>query len=591
MNKIEQKPWTFFGRRRRSAEPHGCSLEIENLSFTDDDGCLVLDGAELALSPGSKTCVVGSTGRDQAALLGLTLGLHRPDRGRITIDDRDVAAMPLETVRGLVAIVPADPWLVAGTVADNISFGHRGVSRSDIETVGHQIGIDEFVDRLPKGYQTPVSNTVSQSATSRAGLTDGQRRRIVLARALIRNPGVLLLEEPTTDLDIDEERLMIRAIDAASHGRTTMMVTHRLSLARRSDAVVVITGGRIEPYRSDDESADHHKLWDLRVPPLVAPAPAPGTDRSGLPPARADGRNAPTPASGPWGITIGTEMAPGHLASGLLGRNVNTETWVAWSVEREEPVRIKVPREDPVTYAAHDQLSREHKTLKALDHPALAAAHHADLDAEMPYAIFEYLDSTSLDALAKRHSEGMDPLDILCVGFELAGAISHLHQQGYVHLDLRPRTVRTRQGSIVITDLTHCRRIGAPIPAHLGPAKARRPAHRYRAPESLPGRAADPKMDVYALGALMHRTTAGPLVARIARDGAEPAPYETVTDNPPGAMAEIVDGMLARDPADRPEAHEVLSEFRRILPRSMLRPPVSTVAARSPRLHLVGVNN
>ncbi len=585
MKTIEQRPWTRFGRRQRSAEPRSCSVKIRNLSFIDDDGARLLNGADLDAAAGTKTCIVGSTGKDQAALLALVLGLYRPAGGSITIEGVEVASLAPELGRESVEAVLQDPWLPVGTVADNIAFGHHGVSRAEIEAVAHQLGIDSFVAELPDGLDTVVGTADGRPTIE---LSTGQRRRIALARALVRNPGVLLLEEPTTDLGIDEERLMIRAIDVASHGRTTLIATHRLSLARRSDAVLVIEEGRIVPYRGSGPNGDHSRLWDLRVPPVLTPT---AKARSHLRLVGPDDRRPPQPTSAPWGITIGAELAPGYLASGLLSRNANTETWVAWSIEREEPVRIKLPRENPVTYPAFNQLFREYKTLKALNHPGLATTYGADLDAEMPYAVFEYLDSNSLARVVRRRSEGMEPLDILCTGFELAGAINHLHQRGFVHLNLRSHHVRTREDTIVITDFMHCQPIGAPLPPLSNPIKARRLEHRYLAPESLPGRAADPKMDVYALGALIHRATAGSVVTRVTSAGVGLVPYQSLTDNPPGAMADIVDGMLARDPADRPEVGEVLSEFRRIVPRSMVHPPVSTVAARWPRLRLVGVDN
>ncbi|MGB5758134.1 MAG: ABC transporter ATP-binding protein, partial [Acidimicrobiales bacterium] len=156
MKTIDQRSWTRFGRRQRSAEPRSCSLSIRNLTFTDDDGVLLLAGADLDAGSGTKTCIVGSTGTDQAALLALILGLYRPERGSITVDGVDVASPALETDRESVAAVLADPWLVDGTVADNIAFGRPGVSRTEVESVGQQLGIDGFVGQLPDGYDTIV---------------------------------------------------------------------------------------------------------------------------------------------------------------------------------------------------------------------------------------------------------------------------------------------------------------------------------------------------------------------------------------------------------------------------------------------------
>ncbi|MEM7273857.1 MAG: protein kinase [Actinomycetota bacterium] len=556
------------------------------MTFTDEDGDRLIDGANLVLAPGSTTAVVGSTGRDQAALLALLLGLNRPERGRILIDGRDVTRLPLQVSRSTMALVLRNPWIREGSIADNIGFGHPGVTRDDIRAVGSLVGLDDLIDGLAAGYDTTI---ITPNGRTVLRLQNGQKRQIALARALVRDPAVLLFEEPTSGLGTDDERRMLQAIAAAARDRTTLIATHRMSLARRADAVVVIEDGKILPYQSDAATSDHNALWDLQVPPVRNPRPAAG--RSHLRLVKRDQPPTPRPSTSAWGITIGSELAPGYLASGLLGRGTLTETWVAWSIEREEPVRIKVPKQDPVTYPAFDQLFREYRTLKRCNHPGLVATYGADLDAEMPHAIFEYLDSNSLAKVAQRRGEGMDALDILYAGFELAGAINYLHQRGLVHLGLRASAVRTREDTIVITDLTTALPIGTSLPGQTTAARIRRNESRSLAPEFLPGRAADPKMDVYALGALMHRATAGSVVTATEQGGSALAPYRSIAANAPGAMPDIIDAMLSPDPAERPDAEQVLSEFRRIIPSSLVRPRVSTAAARSPRLRLVGVNN
>ncbi len=596
MSYLRRRTYARLGREKGPIGPRSHSIEVRNLTFTDDAGDRVLESAYLVAPSGSTVCVVGSTGKDQSALLALMLGLYRPERGAVTLDGQDVASLPPTAVRQSIGLVLNNPCLIEGTIADNIAFGDPDLTRADIVRAAETVGIGQFVNLLSKRYDTVIDIEgvvigVDRKTGRRrveAELTPGQQRRLALARAVARNPGVLLLEEPTTGLSMAEERLMISAIDAATRHRTTVMTTHRLSLARRADDVLVIENGRIMPYRGNGPNSDHSKLWDLQVPPVVTPS----TDRRDhLRLVSPNDRKLPKPRTGPWGISIGTELAPGYLASGLLGRNTHVETWVAWSVDREEPVRIKIPRSDPVTYAAFDQLFREYKALRTFRHPGLAATYGADLDAEMPYAVFEYLDSTSLSRAAQRIADGMDPLDILYTGFELAGAINYMHLRGFVHLNLRPRHVRTREDTIVITDFTHCQPVGAPLRAQTGPVQTRRLEHRYFAPELAPGAVADPKMDVYALGALIHRATAGSVVTRVTSQGVGLVPFATLTESAPAAMATMVDRMLAHQPEERPTAEEVLSEFRRILPSSLVRPRVSTVTARSPRLRLVGANN
>ena len=571
-----------FARRRPSAEPPGRSLEIQDLSYADD-GETLIDGASLSLAPGSVTAIVGSSGKDQAALLALLLGLQRPNRGRILIDGEDVTSLPLQRSRSTMALVLRNPWIREGTIADNIGFGHPGVERADIESVAELVGLGDLVDGLADGYDTPI---IAPNGRTILRLPSGQRRRIALARALVRNPAVLLLEEPTSGLGTDDEREMLRAVDAAAKGRTVLVATHRMSLARRADSVLVIENGKLMPYQDEEATTDHNALWDLQVPPVRDPRTK---SRSHLRLVGRDEPPKPKPSTSPLDINIGTELAPGYLASGLLARGALTETWVAWSVEREEPVRIKVPKTNPITYPAFEQLFREYRTLKRCNHPGLVATYGADLDAEVPFSVFEYLDSNSLSKVAHHRGDGMDPLDILYAGFEIAGTVNYLHHRGLVHLGLRASAVRTREDTIVITDCSTTLPIGAPLPS--APAVGTRSAQaRSVAPEYQSGRPADPKMDIYALGALIHRATAGS-VALTNPDQPTMAPYATIAPTAPGAMPDLIDAMVSPDPAERPDTEQVLSEFRRILPSSLVRPRVSTVSARTPRLRLIGVNN
>ncbi len=587
MMNIERWLSSVFGRRSGTAdhEPRRCSLDIRNLVFSED-GVPILNGAFLSVRANMTTCIVGTTGTDQSAFLGLIMGLQTPDKGLVTLDGVDVATLPLDVLRNQIAIVLQEPWIKPASLRDNIVFGRPAVSSTRLRWAAEMAGVDRLAAELPFGYDT----TVAGSDGHGHGLSLGQQRRIALARAMLGDPGVLLFEEPTTDIHSNEERLMHEAIKRCSEGRATVIASHRLSLARKADAVYVLDNGRLVPYRGYGRGigrAKHHAgLWDLRVPPVVnRPEP-----RRHLRLVRTNDRPVPEPATSPWGITVGSEIAPGYLASGLLHRNEHTETWVAWSTAREEPVRVKIPRKQPMTYAAYEQLFREYQALKDLNHPALASVYDADLNAEMPFVVYEYLDSSSLSQVAQRRSDGLDPLDVLYTGYELAGAVNHLHRMGFVHLNLRARHVRTRDQEIVLTDFSRIRPIGAPLPQPAVPDRARRLEHRYFAPEAVACRPADPKMDVYSLGALMHRATAGSVVTAVRQGGVGLAPYASVTEQAPAPMASVVDGMLARRPCDRPTMEEVLSEFRRIMPRTLVRPKASVVTPSYPPLRLVADN-
>ncbi len=570
--------------------------------MNDRSGTPLLDKASLTLDAGSTTCIVGSVDGDQGALLSIALGVDSPRHGSVLFDGQEITGFPLAERRRRAALVHADPWIVDGTIADNIVFGRPGVTARDVERAAGSVGLDELIASLPDGYDTVVG-------TGGVSFGIGRRRQLATARAVLTNPSLLAFDEPTSGLDGDEEREMLQTIELASAGRTTMLTTHRLSLARRSGAVYVIDGGQIIPYNQPrlDRNGEveslgtrpnHVDLWDLKIPSVVS---SDGSGRSHLRLLRTGERRAPQPIVTPWDITIGAEMAPGYLASGLLGRDDHTETWVAWSVEREEPVRIKVPRHDPVTYPAFEQLLREFKALTAIGDARFAAVHEADLEAEMPHVVLEYLDSPSLAADARR-TGGVDPIDVLAAGFELAAALTNLHRQGYANVKLRSRDVRTRSGVTVVTDGSHLQEIGSPIRHRIAPPEVaslarrrvwKRPGSSYRAihqlqpPELAPGAPIDPKMDVFFLGSLLHRITAGPVVTNSTSDGLALAPYATLTSSAPDDMASIIDRMLASTPDARPTAEEVECHFRRILPRSLVRPKADAQRTRSRRLRVV----
>ena len=612
MTTTEQTSRLF--RFRKVRDRRTCSLEVQDITVIADDNTVVLDGLSLELEPGTKTCIVGTDDTAQAALLSCLTGDTKVASGAIRLNGADITRLAPAAREDELVLVPKEPPIRHGSIRDNILAGLSDVSRYQLEWAVDQTDIGAFTRYLPNGLDTIVSDGNGRSGgPATIVLSAGQRRRVALARALLRNPSVLILEEPTTDLGAREEQRFLRSMDRLVAGRTLIAFSRRLGLARRADQVLVLSDGRLHGY---DEAAtkgavcDHSRLWDTRAPSVAAAdAEARASARNGhrdrrtptgpdetrpSPPAvRPTVRLVtpqPQPTSSPWGIAVGAEIAPGYVASGLLERSEHTDVWAAWSSEAESPVRVKIPAAAPVTYHAFEQIQREFKTVRGLRHPGLSTAYEVDLEAEMPFAVFEYFDSPSLSTLIARHGTGLDPLDVLYIGFELAGALNYLHQRGRVHLDLRTRHVRTRGDTIVLADFTHSRATGATLPASLGTGNGRRGEHRAVAPEQRAGAAAHPKMDIYSLGALMHVAAAGAIRSEPTPSGPRLTPFSSLVGSAPISLTEIVDRMLADDPADRPDAEEVLTRFRRVLPPSLYRPRIIDLDQR-PRLQLVVSNN
>ena len=221
------------------AVPAGpCVLEVKKVTVGYEPTHPVLEDVSFRAEPGRTVCVVGSTGAGKSTLLSLLLRLYDPDKGRIELGGTDIRRLGIEAYRHRVALVPQDLWIVDGTIADNIAFGVPEAEDSEIRRVGRLTLVDEFVEHLPAGYETLVGE-------DGVLLSGGQKRRIALARALLRDPAVLVLDEPTSGLDAESEAKVLDVVKNVAHNRTVIIVSHRLNIARLADEVVVLERGAI----------------------------------------------------------------------------------------------------------------------------------------------------------------------------------------------------------------------------------------------------------------------------------------------------------------------------------------------------------
>ena len=171
-------------------------------------------------------------------MLNLVIGFIRPTSGRILLDGRDMAGLDLRTYRKHLSIVPQETTLFDGTIRDNVLYGLTGVDDDELRAALRDANALEFVERLPDGLDTRVGE-------KGARLSGGQKQRLAIARALVRDPRVLILDEATSALDTQSERLIQEALGRLVRGRTTFVVAHRLSTVRNADRIVVMEGGRI----------------------------------------------------------------------------------------------------------------------------------------------------------------------------------------------------------------------------------------------------------------------------------------------------------------------------------------------------------
>jgi ATP-binding cassette subfamily B protein len=249
------------------AGPPRQGLALRGVWFAYAEGAPVLRHLDLEVAAGERVCVVGPTGAGKSTLLALLLRFYDPDAGVVELDGTDLRDLDLASLRRQLALVPQDPWMLDGTVADNVRFGRPGATREELEAAARATRVDELIQRLPDGWETEIGE-------GGVRLSGGQRRRVALARAILRDASVLLLDEPTSGLDAASEQAVLDALDRAAEGRTVLSVSHRLSLAARADRVVVLDGGRVVEQGPPGEllaaGGAYARLWALQHPMELA---------------------------------------------------------------------------------------------------------------------------------------------------------------------------------------------------------------------------------------------------------------------------------------------------------------------------------
>jgi ABC-type multidrug transport system fused ATPase/permease subunit len=222
----------------RPAPPLRGGVEFRDVTFGYEPGRDVLHRLNLAIAPGERVAIVGTTGAGKSTLVGLIPRLFDPCGGSVLVDGRDARDYTLASLRDQVGLVLQDALLFSGTIRENIAFGRPDATDAQVVAAATDAHAAEFIRRLPDGYASWV-------AERGATLSGGQKQRIAIARAILRDAPILILDEPTSGLDAASERLVLEALERAAAGRTTITIAHRLATVRFADRVVVLEGGRV----------------------------------------------------------------------------------------------------------------------------------------------------------------------------------------------------------------------------------------------------------------------------------------------------------------------------------------------------------
>jgi subfamily B ATP-binding cassette protein MsbA len=248
---LDENPEDEDPRREHDLAEIRGEVEFDDVSFSYEEGKPVLHGVSFRALPGTVTALVGSSGSGKSTIIGLTAAFSTPDDGRVLIDGVDLSTVKLASYRTRLGVVLQDTFLFDGTIRENIAFARPQASEEEIVNACRIARVDEFTERFPEGYDTVVGERGVK-------LSGGQRQRVSIARAVLADPRILILDEATSSLDSESEQLIQEGLSYLMKGRTTFVIAHRLSTIRRADQILVIEEGRIV------ERGDHAELYELR---------------------------------------------------------------------------------------------------------------------------------------------------------------------------------------------------------------------------------------------------------------------------------------------------------------------------------------
>jgi ABC-type multidrug transport system fused ATPase/permease subunit len=231
-------------------DPVRGQVQLDGVEFCYDPSAerpqIVLHELDLHVPAGQTVALVGATGAGKTTIAKLISRFYDPTRGAVRLDGVPLTSLADADLRRSIVMITQDGFLFSGSVADNIAFGRPGASRSEIEAAATAVGADDFIRRLPAGYDTDVRKRGGR-------LSAGQRQLVAFARAFLADPAVLILDEATSSLDIPTERAVQRALRTVLHGRTALIIAHRLSTVEIADRVLVLSDGRLVEDGSPDD--------------------------------------------------------------------------------------------------------------------------------------------------------------------------------------------------------------------------------------------------------------------------------------------------------------------------------------------------
>jgi ATP-binding cassette subfamily B protein len=243
----------------RPLAPFSHEIRFEQVSFRYTQEVPVLEDISFSIPKGSLCAIIGPSGSGKSTIGDLLVRFFDVQHGRVTLDGRDIREIELNALRASIAVVEQTPYLFRASIRENIAYGRPGATFDEIQACAESAGIHSFIQGLPQGYDTLIGERGST-------LSVGERQRIALARALSRNPSILILDEPTSALDAESEAIVTDELKRGLYGRTTLVITHRTSLVQAADMVLVLEKGRIVELKALEKVIDRTSFRALQLP-------------------------------------------------------------------------------------------------------------------------------------------------------------------------------------------------------------------------------------------------------------------------------------------------------------------------------------
>jgi ATP-binding cassette subfamily B protein len=240
-----------------TAHPEDRSIRFENVSFSYDGGSgrgPILKDLNFTIADGETVAVVGPTGAGKTSLVSLILRLHEPQTGRILVGGAPVERIPLEELRSLVGLIPQDIFLFSDTIAENIAFGVPSLDSGELGRLSRLAAIDEEIEGFPAKYDTLLGERG-------INLSGGQKQRLAIARALAKDPSILILDDALSSVDTDTEERILRSLRGEMKSRTSILISHRISTVREAERILVLDDGRLAEQGTHDELIERQGLY------------------------------------------------------------------------------------------------------------------------------------------------------------------------------------------------------------------------------------------------------------------------------------------------------------------------------------------